>query len=84
MVPGSGVVPSIFLGTLAGAMPCRAIVIRPKSGVTAPRDRSIAGLEIASGQTSAQMESANSGVVAGFGTAENFWKNHPLGSGKPV
>lgn len=43
MNPGSGVVPAMFLGTFPGEIPCRAMVMRPMSGVTAPLVKSIAG-----------------------------------------
>ena len=74
MDPGSGVVPAMFLGTFPGEIPCRAMVMRPTSGVSAPLVKSIAGPDISSGQTSAQMESQKNGVVEGLCTAENFLK----------
>ena len=84
MNPGSGVVPLMFLGTFPGGIPCRAIVMRPMSGVTAPRVRSMAGPAFSEGQTSAQIESQKKGVVDGLSTAESFLKKYPLVSGRPV
>jgi len=49
----TGRLPAIFLETFPGARPWRAIVMRPMSGVIAPRVKSMAGANVASGHTTA-------------------------------